>query len=77
MGNATTKKSLKQLTNPGSPSRTLQKAGAVLLLSPDPFTDLPAIAMIGASYVIKRDPLSVKSMIEEAEKTLKEFQSLF
>jgi hypothetical protein len=34
--------------------------------------------MIGASYVIKkRDPLSVKSMIEEADKTLKEFQSLF
>jgi len=77
MGNERTKTCLKQLANPRSPSRTIQKVGTVLLLSPDPVTDLPAIAIIGASYLMKRhDPLSVGSMIKEADRTLKEFQSL-
>jgi hypothetical protein len=77
IGNERTKASLKQLANPSSPTRTIQKVGAVLLLSPDPFTDLPAIAIIGASYLMKKhDPLSVSGMIKEADRTLKEFQSL-
>ena len=78
MGRTETRQSLKRLTKPSSISGTLRKAGAVLLLSPDPLTDIPAIAIIGVSYVMKkREPLSVGSMMVETRKTLHELASLF
>ncbi len=78
MGSAGMERSLKQLVRPNSVSGTLRKAGAVLLLSPDPLSDIPAIAMIGTSYIMKRrEPLSVSSMVVEAGKTLRELMSVF
>ncbi len=77
MGNERTRRSLKQLAKPNSVSGTLGKAGAVLLLSPDPLSDIPAIAMIGTSYIMKRrEPLSVSSAVAEAGKTLRELKSI-
>lgn len=76
MGRAETKLSLKQLTRPNSVSGTLRKAGAILLLSPDPLTDIPAIALIGASVLMRRrEPLSVSSLMLQANRTLRELTS--
>lgn len=76
MGSAETKISLKQLAKPNSVSGTLRKAGAVLLLSPDPLTDIPAIALIATSFLMKRrEPLSVSSLMLETNRTLRELMS--
>ncbi len=78
MGSAGMRRSLKHLAKPNSVSGTLRKAGAVMLLSPDPLSDIPAIALIGTSYIMKRrEPLSVSSLMVEAGKTLKELTSIF
>lgn len=77
MGNAQVRRSLKQLARPNSVSGTLRKAGAVLLLSPDPLSDIPAIAMIATSFIMKRrEPLSLSSTVVEAGKTLRELKSM-
>ena len=70
------KNALKQVVRPNSISKTMRKAGVALLLSPDPFTDVPGAIMLGASFATRnKDPLSPASVFAETRKLLAEMGS--
>lgn len=72
-----TAEKLRLVVKPPNPSSSLKKAGAVLLLTPDPFTAVPGTALIGMAYVMKRrEPLSVESILRETRKTMRELQTI-
>lgn len=78
MSDSATKDRLRSVVNPPDISGSLKKAGVLLLIPPDPITDVAGLAMIGAAYALKsRKPLSLGSMLAETEKTLRDLQSLF
>ena len=69
---------LRQVARPNSISKTLRRAGVALLLSPDPFTDVPGAIMLGASIATRnKDPLSPASVFAETRKLLAEMGSFF
>jgi hypothetical protein len=69
---------MKQVAKPNSISRTLRVAGVALMLSPDPFTDVPGAIMLGASLATRnKDPLSPASVFAETRKLLAEMGSFF
>lgn len=76
----TTKNGLKVVVKPPSASNAVRNVGAVLLVSPDPFTGIPGAALMGASYVMKgREAASLKSLAKEtasAIRTVRDLQSL-
>lgn len=67
-----------QLSKPGSPSSAMKKAGVALIVgTPDPFTAVPGVALIAASYASKkRDPAKLADLAAETRKILREMQSL-
>jgi hypothetical protein len=70
------KNTLKQVARPNSISRTMRKAGVALLVSPDPFTNVPGAIMLGASLATrKKDPLSPASLLAETRKLMAEMGS--
>lgn len=72
-----TRDSLKKVVKPNSISKTLRKAGVAMLLAPDPVTAVPGAVMLGASLATKKkEPLTPKSVYEEANKLLDEMGSL-
>ncbi len=76
LADAGTKARLRQVAKPNSISKTLRKTGLALMLSPDPITDVPGAIMLGASFATrKKDPLSPKSVLEEARKLLDDMDS--
>jgi hypothetical protein len=77
LSNGETKARIKNAVKPTSVSGTLRKAGAIMMLSPDPVTDIPAAMLIGASYLAKRnDPAGLESVVRETRRMMADFQSL-
>ena len=80
VGNQATKGRLKMVVDPPSVSKTLRNAGVVLLVTPDPFTGIPGVALLGASYAVKsREAANLKSLASETAKTarvIRDLQSL-
>lgn len=70
---------LKMAVNPPSISRVTRNVGAVLLVSPDPFTLVPGAALLGASYAIRsREAASLETLAKETAmcvRTIRELQS--
>ena len=69
---------LTRVSKPGSPSSTLKKAGvALIVVTPDPITAVPGVALIAASYATKRkEPAKLDDLAVETKKILSEIQSL-
>ena len=74
-----TSNGLRMVANPPNMSRTLRNVGAVLLISPDPFTGVPGAALLGASYLMKgREAANLQSLARETAltvRTIRELQS--
>jgi len=72
-----TKEKLRSVVSPPDVSRSLKKAGAALMMSPDPFTDVPAAALIGIGLAMSsRRPLSLESLVLETRRLSRDMQSL-
>jgi hypothetical protein len=73
LGDKKTTSALKDVVKPNSPSKTLRKTGAALILAPDPLTGVVGVAMVGASFALRnRDPMSVSAPCAEARRLLDE-----
>jgi len=76
LADSDTRDRLKQVMKPNSISRTLRKAGVALILSPDPFTGVPGVIMLGASLATRnKEPLSPASVLAETRKLMAEMGS--
>ncbi len=76
LGDRETKSRMRQLVKPNSISKTLRSAGIAMILVPDPFTDIPGLIMVGASFAMRRnEPASLSSVFDEASKLLDEINS--
>jgi len=65
------------VTKPPSLSGGLRKAGIALIVTPDPFTGVPGVAMLASSFVVKRkEPASLSTLGLETRRILREIQSL-
>ena len=72
-----TQEKLRNVVRPPDVSKSLKKAGAALLLPPDPFTDVAGLALLGAAYAMSsRKPLSIGSMLAETRKSMRDLQSM-
>lgn len=68
---------VRNLTKPNSVSRTMKTVGMALLSSPDVVTDVPAVALVAGSYVMKKkDPTKLDDIATETRKILRDLQSL-
>ena len=69
---------LNRVSKPSSPSSTLKKAGvALIVVTPDPVTAVPGVALIAASYAAKHnEPAKLDDLAAEARKILRDLQSL-
>lgn len=68
---------VKNLTKPNSVSKTMKTVGMALLSSPDVVTDVPGVALVAGSYVMKkRDPTKLDDLAAETRKILRDIQSL-
>ena len=65
------------LTKPPSLSGGMRKAGIALIVTPDPISGVPGVALLASSFVLKRkEPASLESLAQETRKALREIQSL-
>jgi len=72
-----TRDGLRQAAQPNSLSRILRKVGVALILAPDPFTAVPGVVMLGASFAAGgKEPLSAASVFNETGKILDEIGSI-
>ncbi len=68
---------LERVIRPKSLTGGMRKLGVALVLTPDPFTGVPGVALIASSYVAKRrEPIGLARLGEETRKVLREMQSL-
>ncbi len=58
-------RSVRDLTHPPSVKKTLRTAGVALAVAPEPFTTVAGVALVAGSFVMKREPLTLKSVAEE------------
>ena len=79
LSSSVTSKRLRAVVDPPDISKSLKKAGtALVIIPPDPISDVAGLALIGAGIVMRsRKPMSLDSMLEETRKTLRELQSTF
>jgi hypothetical protein len=70
--------SLNKVSKPSSPSSALKKAGvALIVVTPDPITAVPGVALIAASYATKRkEPAKLEDLAAETRKILRDISSL-
>lgn len=55
----------------------LRNTGIALLVAPDPITDIPGLALLVASHIVKkREAVSLNTLSLEFRKTMKELQFL-
>jgi hypothetical protein len=55
----------------------MRKAGIALIVTPDPISGVPGVALLASSFVMKkREPASLESLAQETRKALREIQSL-
>ncbi len=74
---APVKKRVDRVTKPASLSGGMKKAGIALILTPDPLTGVPGVALLASSYVLKRrEPAGLGHLAQETRKILREIQSL-
>ena len=74
---APVKKRVEKVTNPGSLSGGMKKAGIALIAAPDPLTGVPGVALLASSFVLKkREPANLGHLAQETRKILREIQSL-
>jgi hypothetical protein len=72
-----TEAKLRNVLRPPDVSKSLKKAGAALLIPPDPITDVAGVVLIGAAYAMSsRRPLSIESMLVETRRSLRDLQSM-
>jgi len=73
-----TARHLNNVSRPKSPSSALKKAGvALIVVTPDPVTAVPGVALIAASYATKRnEPAKLDDLAMETRKLLRDIQSL-
>jgi hypothetical protein len=65
------------VTKPPSLSGGMRKAGIALIVTPDPISGVPGVALLASSFVMKkREPASLESLAQETRKALREIQSL-
>jgi hypothetical protein len=77
MASAPAKEGLKMAVNPPNASVTLRNVGAVLLVSPDPFTGVPGVALLTASYAMKgREAANVASLAAETARAVRAIREL-
>lgn len=68
---------MKDLTKPNSVSKTMRNVGMALLSSPDVVTDVPGVALVAGSYVMKKkDPTKLEDLATETRKILRDIQNL-
>ncbi len=73
---ATTKR-LRDVVKPPKVAGSLRKTGVLLILTPDPISLVPGVAMVGASFVMKRrEPAGLEDLVSETAKMMRELQSL-
>jgi len=71
------KRALDDLTNPPSLGGGMRKAGIALIAAPDPFTGVPGVALLAASFVAKRnEPATLRELANETRRVLRDFQSI-
>ncbi|MCS4537922.1 MAG: hypothetical protein HYY67_03575 [Thaumarchaeota archaeon] len=73
------KKPVRQVTNPSSPWKAVSTAGAAIMLSPEPFTDIVGIPLflVGKGMSKYRSPAKLSDVYKHQQivaKTLKEFK---
>lgn len=68
---------MERLSNPKSPSSAMKKAGiALIVVTPDPITAIPGVALIATSIAIKRkEPAKLDDLAAETQKILREIRS--
>ncbi len=77
IANAPAKEGLRMAVRPPNVSRTMRNVGAVLLASPDPFTGVPGVALLTASYAMKgREAASVSSLATETAQAVRAIREL-
>jgi hypothetical protein len=77
MGDPATRGALKMVVKPPSIAKSLRNVGAVLLISPDPFSGVPGAALLGASYVMKRrEAANIQTLAGEMSRTLRTIRDL-
>lgn len=69
---------VRKLSKPGSPSSALKKAGvALIVVTPDPITAVPGVALLAASVMTKRkEPAKLDDLAVETRKILRDIGSL-
>ena len=68
---------MERLIRPKSLSGTMRKVGIALVVTPDPFTGVPGVALIGASLIARRkEPIGLSHLATETRKVLRDLQSL-
>jgi hypothetical protein len=67
-----TKATIKPVTDPNSRAKTIRAAGIALCVAPDPITDVPGVALIASSYLLKdKEPADLKSIHKELAQMFK------
>ena len=55
----------------------MRKAGIALIVTPDPISGVPGVALLTSSFIMKRkEPASLESLAKETRRVLREMQSL-
>lgn len=69
---------LDKVSKPGSPSSAMKKAGvALIVVTPDPITAIPGVALLAASYATRRkEPTKLDDLAAETRKIMRDMQSL-
>jgi len=69
--------SVQQVVKPKSVYGGMRKVGAVLVASPDPITDIPGVALLASSFVMKRrEPAGLAHLAKEVRRVMQDVQSL-
>jgi hypothetical protein len=78
MSDKTMGDALRMVVKPPRPASGLRKTGALLILAPDPITAVPGVAMLAASFVMKRrEAAGLEDLVKETQRTMRELKSLF
>lgn len=72
-----TSKRLRDVVRPPKTASSLRKAGTLLILAPEPISLVPGLAMVGASFAMKRrEPADLNDLVKETARIMRELQSL-
>lgn len=73
----TASKSIRLAVKPPRAGSSLRKAGILLILTPDPLTAVPGLALVGASLAMKkREAAGLAELVSETARTMRELQSM-